>query len=261
MPVDLPPIPRPDPQNTTSSTGPGSAAWRDRHAIIGGFAQQQPSRYIGGLSPASAIAAPGFDPYRGGDLRRILQNQVNAGTLADLQQTLIDVGLIDANDVLFGYADDGTTAAFTTLLGIANQQGMDWRDVLSMAAQGGGGALASAGVGLPEPLAPTIITLPNRDDVVAGLAETGLALTGQQLDDDLHQTAADAVLDALRTQQERQFRAEQDATPGGLMFAAGAPDPARLMEEEIREQAPDEVMGRGAQDAVNTLLGTLAGPI
>jgi len=256
----------PSSEHSTSSSSSSSSNRRD---IIGGYFRQptnQSGPPIGGLSPASAqFANPvqTFDPYRNGDLRRILGNQVQAGSLADLQQTLIQVGLLDADEVLFGYADDGTADAMTTLLGIANQQGMDWRDVLSTATQAGDDALAGVGPGGSgggRQLAPDIIRLPNRDDVMALAEDAGMALSGQRPDDDLQASMADSILDVLRTQQERQYQAEIGMTEG-LHFTEGAPDPQRLVEEEIRRREPDKVMGRGVQDAMNSWFAALAGPV
>jgi hypothetical protein len=242
-----------------------SAAWRDRHEIIGGYSYQPPNQSgppIGGLSPASAMfdePVDRFDPYRGGDLTRILQNQVQRGNIDDLQLALIRAGLLDEGDIVLGYADDQTEDAFRQVLALANQNAMDWRDVMSQVAQGAFGNIGPGG-GAQQELPPTIITLPNRDDVVAAAEATGMELTGHRLDDDLQGTVADNILNALRTHQERQYQAELGMTTG-LHFTEDAPDPARLLEEQVRERAPNLVAERGAQNARDIWFEGLGGPV
>jgi hypothetical protein len=240
-----------------------SAAWRDRHEIIGGYSYQPPNQSgppIGGLSMASAMfdePVDRFDPYRGGDLTRILQNQVQRGTIDDLQLAMIRAGLIDAGDIVLGYADDQTTDAFEHILALANQNGMDWRDTLSQVGRGAFDALdPTKGRTVP----PTIISLPNRDDAIAAAEATGMELTGHRLDDDLQESIADAMLNSLRSQQERQYQ-DEIGQSHGLNFTEDAPDPARLIEEQVRERAPNLVAERGAQNARDIWFEGLGGPV
>jgi hypothetical protein len=263
MATDYGPLPQPT-DTGRPDAGPGSTRWRDRHQVIGGYymgqGQTQSDAPIGGLSPASAMfarPAQTFDPYRQGDMRRILQRQVNNGSLFDLQDSLVQAGLL-GDRYTPGYLDGNTTDAFNALLSIANQQGMDWRDVLSQAIQGGGTLGQQGGPG--QQVAPTIITLPNRDDVIANAEDTGMQLTGHRLDDDLKGTIADSVLNALRSQQERQYQSEIGMTEG-LHFTEDHPDPQRLTEEAIRREAPQLVADRGAQNARDIWFEGLGGPV
>lgn len=205
-----------------------------------------------------------FTPYRSSDLNSILLRVVNQGTIVDLQQALVHAGLLTDN-VTYGYIDGDTSDAFEALLSLANQNGLAWQDVLSMLNNGGGaGGLGSGGSGSGGSsggLAPTIITLPNRDDVIAAAEDTGMSLTGHAMDDDLAASVADHILNTLRTQQERQFQTEQGITGSGVHFSESAPDAGRLLEEEVRRRDPLGVAGKGVRDTVDTLLGTLAGPV
>jgi hypothetical protein len=47
----------------------------------------------------------------------------------------------------------------------------------------------------------------------------------------------------------------------GLNFTEDHPDPTRLMEEAIRERAPQQVAGRGAQNARDIWFEGLGGPV
>lgn len=268
LPDGAPPIPG------AGGGGMGGGNRRsDDNGVVGGFAytRDNPNESpnpIGGLSPASATfpyPTAQFDPYRQNDMRRILQMQVNQGGLNDLQLALVQAGLLDRSDITPGYLGDDTQDAFSNLLAIANQNGMDWRDVLSQMVSGGGSDFdqpgGGGGGGGGGGLAPTIIQLPNRDDLVANAEDTGLAMTGHRLDDDLQGTIADSVLDALRTQQERQYQQELGITGQGLHFTEGAPDVQRLTEEAIEEERPGLVMERGVQDAMNSWFAALRGPV
>jgi hypothetical protein len=263
MAGDFGPLPQPTGTGRPDA-GPGSTRWRERHQVIGGYymgqGETQTAPPIGGLSPASAMfarPAQTFDPYRQGDMRRILQRQVNNGSLFDLQDSLVQAGLL-GDRYTPGYLDGNTTDAFNALLSIANQQGMDWRDVLSQAIQGGGTLGQQGGPG--QQVQPTIITLPNRDDSIKAADDMVLSMTGERLDDDLNQSVADSMLNALRSHQERQYQREIGMTEG-LHFTEDHPDPARLMEEAIRERAPQQVAGRGAQNARDIWFEGLGGPV
>jgi hypothetical protein len=259
--------------------GPSSAA-RDRREIVGGYAYEYPAPVgpgsLGLMGPGTyPSAAHNWTPYRNGDQRRILGRLVNQGSIYDLQLSLVQAGLLDDDDVAFGYLDSTTEDAFGDILALANQNGMDWRDVLSQAAAGGGiGGNDSYGVGgrgSKGGLDPEILPLPNRDDLIAAVEETALSKYGQRLDDDLHESAADALLDTLRTQQERQvqrtYAALDEAGEGAThVFVEDAPgmsegSMARLLDEEIRERAPNVVMDKGVRDAMDSWFAALAGPV
>lgn len=254
LPDGAPPIP-------SANAAPGDGERRRRpNPVVGGYAYTRPT---GVVEPTPFHAyLQRFDPYRERDQRRILARLVNQGTIYDLQQSLVAAGLLDDTIVAFGYLDDATSDAFAHILAIANQHGMSWQDVLSQSAAGGGiGGNPNYGGGGPGALAPTVIQLPNRDDLVAAVQDTGFGLTGQMLDDDLQQSAVDSVLDALRTQQERQVQAEQSAPGGEVSFTESAPDVGRLLEEEVRERAPDFVMSKGVRDAMDDWFSALGGPV
>ena len=203
-----------------------------------------------------------FRPYRERDVSRILGRKVNQGTVYDLQMSLIAAGLL-ADDVGFGYVDDATEQAFSSLLSIANQNGIAWQDVLSQAVAGGG-TLGGEGAGGREPLGGTVITLPNRDDMIARVDDLAFTKTGVKLDDDLQEAAADAALDAMRTQQERQVQLELGVAgddPSSVTFAESAPNADRLLEEEIERRAPGEVMEKGVRDTMDSWFSALRGPV
>jgi hypothetical protein len=257
----LPPIPA-----GGNDAGGVQPQHRDRPAndIIGGYAyqpQQAPTVHgsLGSYGPGTAPSAV-FDPYRDRDLRHILARMVNQGTIYDLQLALVQAGFLE-DDANFGYIDDATSDALSDVLAIANQHGIVWQDVLSQSAAAGGAYGTASGGGGGQQLAPTVITLPNRDDVRKAQEDIGTNLTGERLDDDLLDGATDAVLDRLRTQQERQFQKELGFTGEGLYFTEGAPDAARLMEEQIRERAPGKVMAKGTRDAMDSWFAGLAGPV
>lgn len=244
--------------NQGGSPGDTPASDRPGQAVVGGFAfQPRPgsgsdSLYGPGSYTPGAISNP-FDPYRQGDMRRILGSLVNQGSILDLQEALVAAGLLSGS-VTFGVIDSATESAFETLLSIANQNGLDWRDVLSQGAQSGAfattdtDAIGGGGAGL----APSYITLPNREDLDASLEETGMSLTGQRLDDDLRSSAVESILDSLRTQQERQIQTDLNRTGAGPFVEHEAPDINRLLEEEVRERAPQKVMNKAARDAMDT---------
>jgi hypothetical protein len=236
-----------------------TAARREGREIVGGYAVDLGDMQTSGSIAGGGTYAPVFDPYRQNDLRRILSNQVNQGAIDDLQLALIQAGLLDEGDVAFGYLDDTTQDAFGQILALANQNGMQWQDVLSQAAAGGGiGGNANYGGGggkLPD---TQIVELPNRDDLRAALGDTGMSLTGVTLDDDLIDAATESVLDTMRTQQERKFQQEVGAT-GALAFTESAGDPTRLLEEEVRQRAPDQVVDKGARDTRDAWFSALQG--
>lgn len=250
----------------------GSTGTKSKNEVVGGYyySRNEPNSSpapISGLSPASAVfPSPdqSFDPYRQNDMRRILATQVNQGGIMDLQLALVQAGLLDRGDITPGYLGDDTQDAFADLLAIANQNGLDWRDVLSQMVSGTGdlaGAGGSGGGGGGEGLAPTIIQLPNRDDLVKKAEDTGVEMTGHRIDDDLQGTIADSVLNALRTQQERQYQQELGITGHGLNFTESSPSTQRLTEEAIKAQKPGLVMERGAQDAMAAWFSALQGPV
>lgn len=225
---------------TTDEARPGQA-------VVGGYYFRPPvgphgSQGMGG--PGSATSA---DPYRAGDMRRILNMLVNQGSIMDLQLALIAAGLLD-EDTNLGWIDSATQDAFEDVLAIANQNGMSWQDVLSQAGAAGG-AYSAGGAGGSVPA--NIIALPNSEDLDAALEEAGMSMTGERLDDDLRSSAVESVLDALRTQQERQLQRELSASPGSTVFTESAPDVGRLLEEQIEERAPQKVMNKAARDAMD----------
>lgn len=258
----LPGIPAPSGEHSTGSS-------RRPNPVVGGYYADRPGDVIrqtsGSLAGGGTYQGQNFDPYRDRDLRRILGRLVNQGGIYDLQLALVQAGLLDDQDVAFGYLDDDTSDAFSTILGIANQNGLDWRDVLSQASAGGGiGGNTGYGTGSgPAPLSPTVVQLPNRDDTIAAAEATGMSLSGHRLDDDLTQSIADHVLDTLRTQQERQVQAElaSQGTGQGVMFTNAAPDPQRLLEEEVRRRAPNAVADKGARDASDLWFSLVNGPV
>lgn len=219
---------------------------RPGQAVVGGY-YYNPQPNVGGYGPYRPGPTSGFDPYRAGDMRRILNMLVNQGSIMDLQLALIAAGLLD-EDTNLGWIDSATQDAFEDVLAIANQNGMSWQDVLSQAGAAGG-AYSAGGAGGSVPA--NIIALPNSEDLDAALEEAGMSMTGERLDDDLRSSAVESVLDALRTQQERQLQRELSASPGSTVFTESAPDVGRLLEEQIEERAPQKVMNKAARDAMD----------
>lgn len=233
--------------------------------IIGGYVRPGP----GLPSISQNLYGPGsytpgtYHGYRQNDMQRILGSLVNQGSVLDLQEALVAAGLL-SGDVQFGVIDSATESAFETLLSIANQNGLDWRDVLSQGAQSGAFATSDVGGSGAAPLSPTMIALPNRDDLDSLLErEIGMSLTGERLDDDLRAGAVESVLDALRTQQERQVQREMDlaGTGEGVAFVESAPDVNRLLEEQVRERAPQKVMNKQTRDAMETWFEMIGEPL
>lgn len=212
---------------------------------------------VGSYGPGSAPSYQ-WKPYRDRDLRQILNSITRQGSIYDLQLALVQGGFL-TDDVAFGWIGPETEQAMEDLLSVANQHGANWQDILSQAAAGDGiqGAAGSGGGALQ----PNVIQLPNRDDLIAGMDDVGLSLAGQVLDADLNEAAVDSVMDALRTQQERQLQTEMSAAPGSTVFTEAPPDVGRLLEEEVRERAPDEVMDKGVREAMDSWFAALAGPV
>lgn len=237
---DTPP-PRP-----TAPTSSDDNDERPGQSVVGGY-YYNPRPNVGGYGPYRPGPTSGFDPYRAGDMRRILGMLVNSGSIMDLQLALISAGLLD-EDTNLGWIDSATQDAFEDVLAIANQNGMSWQDVLSQAGAGGTYSADGSGGGV---VPPNIIELPNEEDLDKALEETGMSLTGERLDDDLRASATQAILDTLRTQQERQLQRELSASPGSTVFTESAPDVGRLLEEQIEERAPQKVMNKAARDAMD----------
>jgi hypothetical protein len=263
--MPLPPIPSFNPFGDGGNEP--TAAQRQAREVVGGYFANRPGdvrrQTSGSLAGGGAYIGQDFDPYRRGDQHRILSRLVNQDAIYDLQLALIQAGLIDDGDIALGYLDDATEEGFAHVLALANQNGMEWRDVLSqVTAAGGVGGNDSYGAGGSEAeLAPTVIQLPNRDDVAAALGDVGMERTGERLDDDLLDAATESVLDQLRTQQERQVQRELGATGEGVTFTESAPDPGRLLEEEIEERVPEQVIGKQTRDLMDEWMSAVKGPI
>lgn len=242
----------------------------ERPPIVGGYY----SRYRPGQPGAPFPADSGFygpqgdnpvrfTPYRENDMTRILNRIATSGAIYDMQLALIRAGFLDDDVNDLGWIGSDTESAFADLLAVANQHGMRWEDVLSQAEpgaflSGSGGSGGGSGGGLGS--GGVTITLPNRDDLVASVDDLALSQYGQRVDQDLQETIADRVLDALRTQQEREVQREM-AAGGGVNFTESAPDPARLLDEEIRQRRPGMVMEKGVRDAMDSWFEALAGPV
>lgn len=241
---------------------------RPDNSVIGGYAYRYPTvthGSFGSYGPGSAPSAQAnWTPYRTNDLHRILAMINQQAGILDLQESLLAAGLL-TGDVQFGVIDSATEDAMETILSIANQNGLDWRDVLSQGAASGAFAATDVGGGGSgaAPLSPTMIALPNREDLDAALEETGMSLTGERLDDDLRGTAVESVLDAIRTQQERQVQREMDlaGTGQGVAFVESAPDVNRLLEEQVRERAPQKVMNKQTRDAMEVWFEMIGEPL
>lgn len=229
--------------------------------VVGGFYYRPPVGPHGSSGMGGPGSATSADPYRQGDMRRILGMLVNQGAILDLQRALVAAGLLN-EDAMFGYIDSATQDAFEQVLTIANQHGMTWQDVLSQAGAAGG-TYGSEGMG-GAALSPTMIALPNREDLDAALErDVGMALTGERIDDDLRAVMTDSVLDALRTHQERQVQREMDlaGTGEGVAFVESAPDVNRLLEEQVRERAPQKVMNKQTRDAMEVWFEMIGEPL
>lgn len=263
MAQPLPPLP---------SSGPVTESEPRRKTkddpIIGGYATSGGTVQTSGSLAGGGTFQNVFQPYRQNDLRHILAQITQQGSILDLQLALVQAGLLD-EDVAFGFIDGDTEDAFETVLTIANQNGMLWSDVLSQVSAGGGqfGGVdvgGGGGVGGGAGLAPTVITLPNRDDMVAAVDDLALSVAGERVDMDLQESLADQVLDVLRTHQERGVQREISAAEsgrGGVLFTESAPDPARLLEEELREERPGLVMGKETREAMDEWMSLVRGPV
>lgn len=242
---------------------------RPRNPIIGTYhvppvpTQGTVHGSTGSYGPGSAPSYQ-WKPYRDRDLFTLLQQITRQGSILDLQFALVQAGFLD-DDVSFGYIDGDTEDAMRDLLAVANQNGLNWQDVLSQSAQSGqlpGGGHIGGGSGGGS-LGPTVISLPNRDDVIAGARDTAMSLGGEAIDDDLAESIADHTLDVLRTQQERQVQRQlaYDGPDGGVLFTEGNPDPGRLLEEEFRRRRPDLVAEKGARDTGELWQSIAGGPL
>lgn len=220
--------------------------------------------YYGDLRAMRTNSGGRFVPYRDRDMTRILNRVASQGAIFDLQLSLVQAGFLD-DEVGFGYIDGDTEDAFSTVLSLANQHGVAWQDLLSQAAAAGGtfggGGMADDGSGGRRELAPTVIQLPNRDDSIRRAADIGMELGGVQLDDDLTESVADSMIEALATHQERQIQREMAAGEGDVLFTDSAPDPDRLLEEQIRERAPGVIAEKGARDVADLWFQAMGGPV
>lgn len=245
--------------NTRS--GPSSETRAGRQ-IVGGYAYQPPNTDLtghGSMGSYGPGTAPSFvfDPYRQNDLHRILSNQVNQGGIADLQLALVQAGLLQQTDISFGYLDDGTQAAFSTILSIANQQGMQWQDVLSQALAQGDNALGGAvGNGGPNPddILPQVV-LPNRDELRQGIDETVYKRAGVRYDDAMLDKLTDDAMDHARDLQLQEFNQRH----------AGERQEGRslesFVENAIEEANPEAVMSHDVAEKAASWFAAIRSPV
>lgn len=179
-----------------------------------------------------------------------------------LQLAMQAAGLLGDIDNL-GVWNEQSQRAFEDLLTYANQSGVTWQDALTQYQQGA--ALSGEmGVGGSSGgrLDPTIITLPNPEDLNAALEQAGMDLTGERLDDDLRESATEALLDTMRTQQERALQRDIGrAGTGGTFVEHELPDANRMIEEEIRTRAPQKVMNKQTRDAMEVWFEMIGEPL
>lgn len=259
--------------NLIPKPGGGGSSNRPRSSgapvFTGGGASQQGgdgmSPPVGGYSVQAV--APGtsvmrnptivFQPYRDDDVTNMLNGIVRSGSIYDLQLALIQAGFL-SDDAVLGYIDSQTQSAFEDLLAVANQHGMRWEDVLSQAADGGGvtGSAGGGGGGL----APGLLALPNRDDLLARVDDLAMSTLGQKIDEDLQEAITDSVIDSYRTQQERQVQKELSAS-GDYVTVEEPPTTDRMVEDELRKRRPGMVMEQGVRDAMDAWFAALQGPV
>ncbi len=218
-----------------------------RQRVIGGLFTNRPGTQTSGSLAGGGTYANSFThPYRSGAINRILGNQLNSGGLADLQMALVQVGLLDSDEVVFGYADDTTTSAMRTILGLANQQGMPWQDVLSQALQMGDNSLAGAagnGGANPDDIRPQIV-LPNRDELRTDIDEATFARAGVRYDPAVLDRITEQAMDHARDLQLQEFnqrhageRQEGRSLESFVSNAIEEADPAAAMEHDVDEKA------------------------
>lgn len=183
----------------------------------------------------------------------------NAQRRIQLQLAMQAAGLLGEISNLGVWTSD-SQAAFEALLTYANQSGSTWQDALAQLQQGAD-LSSQMGVGGAAGLDPTVITLPNPEDLNRSVEEFGMSLTGERLDDDLRSVITESLLDSFRTQQERQLQTELTRTGSGPFVEHDAPDPNRLLEDEIRERAPQKVMNKQTRDAMEVWFEMIGEPL
>lgn len=230
---------------------------RRPNPIIGGIFNPPPLEQLSG-SIAGGGTYASRKPYRSRYTSRLLGRQASTGGLADLQMALIEVGLLDADEVIFGYADDATSDAMDTILGIANQQGMTWQDVLSQAMATGPGSLGGGGAGGGAGGAGSVrpqIVLPNREELRADIDDATFARTGVRYDPGVLDHMADAAIDHARDLQEQEFRS-RNATE-----VESGQSLESFVEAQIEEQNPGAVMSHDVAEKAASWFDAIRSPV
>lgn len=173
--------------------------------------------------------------------------------IAQLQQYLVQAGLLDDKKTIYGQWDAVSAKAFASILGSANQQGTDWQDTLAqrLTLADQQGLLDRQDTSTRAPLQ---VKYTNPEDLKATAQNVAQTLYGGNLSED---DLAKFVTSYQSMESQAQTTSYNQAPTGGAVTAP--PDPSVAVESQIRADHPDQVAATQFGARMKDIIGTFTG--